>query len=459
MSESTMAAPVRRGSPHASLAVLGSKLQDLDLFGPIHQRVRIAQKTVRYTPTDKLYDAFIALLAGAHGVVEVNSTLRADPALQRAFGRAACAEQSVVQDTLDAATAENVTQLQEALAEIYRAHSAGYRHDYAAQLQILDLDLSGAPCGPKAAFATPGYFASTRARTGRQIGRVLASRYREIVVEQLYAGKEKLSSSALGLLDAAANTLQLDAARRARTVVRMDGGGGSGANVNAILADGYHYHGKDYAAAHATKAAASVEHWQADPRVKGRQASWVAVPGEYGAPLRAIVVRCAKKNGQWGVGLLLSSLPPAEVWALLGQPPPAQADPVAEMWAYVYFYDDRGGGIETSFKEDNQGLGRRVRNKKRFAAQEVVNLLAVLAHNVLIWGRTWVVALAPQVGGYGLKRLVRDVWGIAGQVEVTADGQIRAIILNEANHLAHHLVRALQELVRLRHIVVSLGET
>ena len=52
------------------------------------------------------------MLAGAHGIVEINTRLRADPALQAAFGRTACAEQSVVQQTLDACTDENVTQMQ-----------------------------------------------------------------------------------------------------------------------------------------------------------------------------------------------------------------------------------------------------------------------------------------------------------------------------------------------------------
>src|SRR5438270_13013451 len=42
---------------------------------------------VKHTPLDKLYDAFIAMLAGAHGLVEINSRLRADAALQEAFGR------------------------------------------------------------------------------------------------------------------------------------------------------------------------------------------------------------------------------------------------------------------------------------------------------------------------------------------------------------------------------------
>ncbi|CAA9312866.1 MAG: hypothetical protein AVDCRST_MAG93-5337 [uncultured Chloroflexia bacterium] len=34
---------------------------------------------MRYTPTDKLYDALITILAGAHGVVECNTRLRSDP--------------------------------------------------------------------------------------------------------------------------------------------------------------------------------------------------------------------------------------------------------------------------------------------------------------------------------------------------------------------------------------------
>src|SRR3712207_598753 len=106
--------PTQRRTSHASLAALGVKLRRLDLFGPIRDGVRIPQKAVRYTPTDKLYDAFIALLAGAHGLVEINHRLRAEPALQAAFGRPACAEQSVVQDTLDACTAATVTELQEA---------------------------------------------------------------------------------------------------------------------------------------------------------------------------------------------------------------------------------------------------------------------------------------------------------------------------------------------------------
>src|SRR2546425_1214724 len=143
-------------SPTASLAARGVKVSQLDLFGPIRSRVQIRQKTVKHTPADKLSDAWISLLAGAHGLGEINTRLRTDPGLQRAFGRSACAEQSVVQETLDACTAENVTQLQQALDEISRQHSQSFQHDYKASFHLLDVDMSGLPCGPKAAFATKG---------------------------------------------------------------------------------------------------------------------------------------------------------------------------------------------------------------------------------------------------------------------------------------------------------------
>src|SRR6266702_2250293 len=102
-------------SGSASRAAMGLKLKEVKVFEPIEQQVQIAQKPVKDRPTDKLYDAWISLLAGAHGLVEINTRLRADVALQRAFGRSRCAEQSVVQDTLNACTAANVKQMEQAL--------------------------------------------------------------------------------------------------------------------------------------------------------------------------------------------------------------------------------------------------------------------------------------------------------------------------------------------------------
>ena len=143
----------RHFTPAASLAALGVKLHHMKVFECIEQRVHIAQKTVKYRPIDKLYDGFIALLAGAHGLVEINTRLRSDPALQAAFGRTACAEPSVVQQTLDRCRPEHVQQMEQAHDDLFRHHSQAAHHDYQTDWQVLDVDMSGWLCGKKAAFA------------------------------------------------------------------------------------------------------------------------------------------------------------------------------------------------------------------------------------------------------------------------------------------------------------------
>lgn len=109
-------------SPHASLCALAPKIVSLKLFETISEHLFIKQKTIKHKPIDKLKDAFISIPAGAHGLVEINTRLRSDVALQRAFGRNDCAEQSVVQETLNACTIENVAQMQKAFNLIFRKH-------------------------------------------------------------------------------------------------------------------------------------------------------------------------------------------------------------------------------------------------------------------------------------------------------------------------------------------------
>src|SRR5438874_6030441 len=259
----------------ATLAAIGIKLRELKVFQPIKQSVQIAQKTIKDSPADKLYDAFISLLAGAHGLVEINTRLRADVGLQRAFGRSRCAEQSVVQDTLNACTAENVQQMEQAIDSMYRQQSQGYQHNYQATFQVLDVDMSGLPCGPKAAFATKGYTASQRNRRGRQLGRVLATTYQEVVVDRLFDGKTQLTRALQPLVLAAERTLQLDQEKRRRTIMRLDAGGGSLDDVNWLLARGYLVHCKDYSGQQPKRLASSVVDWYVCPHLPERQFGWL----------------------------------------------------------------------------------------------------------------------------------------------------------------------------------------
>lgn len=460
MQQSTPSAPLRRGTPHASLAALGLKLEQLDLFAPVRQQVQIPQKTLVHTPMEKLHLAFVALLAGARGMVEVNRCLRADPALQRAFGHDRCAEQSVVQDTLDACTPATVAQMEGAIDAIFRQHSAASRHDYEREWQLLDVDLTGMPCGRKAALATKGYFGRHRARRGRQLGRVAASRYGEVVVDRLFAGSAQLTTALVPLVQAAANTLALDYRKKRRTVLRVDAGGGSVAQINWALIEGYQFHGKDLSTQKARRLARTVRHWVQDPHDPERQVAWVEVPAqEYVRPVQRIATRCRTKGGRWHVALLVSTLEPKAVLSLLKQDPKAFHTPEAILLSYVTLYDQRGGGAETTIREDKQGLGITQRNKKRFEAQEMLVQLGVLAHNVLVWAKRWLAPFTGALKKFGNKRLVRDALSIRGILEWDRAGCLRRILLNRHDPLSRHLAPALQALLGLHYLAIISGET
>ena len=449
-------------SSRAFLAGLGTKLKALEVFGPIARGVKIAQKTVKDTPIEKLYDSFIGILCGAEGIVEVNKLVRSDPGLQQAFGRDHCAEQSVIQETLDASSGENVEQMEAAMNEIYRQHSQGYQHDYEQQIQVLDTDMTGQPCGPKAAFATKGYFAGKRNRRGRQVGRVLASQYDEIVVERVYGGTVQLTTALQPLIQAAEKTLEIEQSsqKRGRTLIRVDAGGGSIDDVNWMLQRDYLILTKDYSTQRAHKLAESVVQWVDDPTHPGRQVGLVTAPAsEYCKPVVRIAVRCRKNNGQWGIGVLITNLTPNHVAALVDIEPDILARPNEFCLAYALCYDQRGGAVETSFKQDNQALGMKKRNKKRFEAQQMLTQLNALAHNVLVWAQRWWTQAQPKLKKVGFVRLMRDVFTTTGQLCFDALGRLLEIRLNPADTLVRPWIQGLSALLQSEHVAVNLGKT
>jgi hypothetical protein len=138
---------------------------------------------------------------------------------------------------------------------------------------------------------------------------VLASRYGEIVVDRLFDGKTQLTRALQPLMLAAEQTLQLDEAKRSRTIVRHDAGGGSLDDVNWRLSRGYQVHGKDYSGQQAKRLAGTVQHWFTDQEQPERQFGWVTeVSNAYVRPVKRIAVRCRKPDGQFAYGVLLSTL-------------------------------------------------------------------------------------------------------------------------------------------------------
>jgi hypothetical protein len=115
--------------------------------------------------------------------------------------------------------------------------------------------------------------------------------------------------------------------------------------------------------------------------------------------------------------------------------------------------------VETPFKEDKQGRGITQRSKKRFAAPQIVVALGVLAHHVLLWAKRWRHVQRPGIARFGIQRLVRDIFGVTGHVELAAQGHVSQIVLNQANRHARWLLAALQTLASSADVTVSLGET
>ena len=428
-----------RFSPRASLASAGLWMQRERIWKRVEDQVQIKQKVIRYTPTDKLLDSFINVLAGGHGIVEVNTRVRPDPGLQRAFGRDGCADQSVVSDTFNACTEENVEQMREAMKLIHRDHSQGYRHNYQKCLQILDIDVTGMPAGRQGEGVTRGYFSGRKGCRGRQLGRVVATLYDEIVVERLYPGKVQLERSLQALVEAAEEVLKPE---RHRTIARVDGGGGRDADVNWLLARGYLILIKVKNWKRTQKLARSVLTWHADPKVPGREVGWVTELHCYARPTRQLVIRKRKSDGEWQYWALVFNLSDLTLIWLSRQPVLPNPTAVQVLLAAVHAYDLRSGGAETTIKGSKGGLGITKRNKRKFVAQEMLVLLAQLAYNVITWVQELFIPLDCRLERFGPLRIVRDLFHISGKIRMNDHGEVLGISLNRAHALAPLFVAA-----------------
>ena len=102
-------------SSNAGLCALAPVIKDKKVFEPIHNNVNIRQKKIFYSPNDKLVFLTLGIMSGMQTVYDINYKLRVDKALLKAFGYQKCADQSVIQETLNAVTDENIKQMESAL--------------------------------------------------------------------------------------------------------------------------------------------------------------------------------------------------------------------------------------------------------------------------------------------------------------------------------------------------------
>jgi hypothetical protein len=422
-------------SAHASLCVLGGYLRRTDFFRPLEEGVKLKQKVRKYTPVQKLEMVFVSLLAGAKALYHTGTTLRVDPALQAAFGLGGCAEQSVLAETLNAATEADVAAVRAVVEASFVEHSLARRHDFARAILVLDLDLSPLPASPHAEGSERGYMGRCRSKTGRKLVRLRAAQYQETLWEEVLPGNrvetlavvEQAVAAAERLLDLAGDTPEA-AAKRARTEWRLDAGWGSEKIINGLLGRGYQVTGKFKATSRVQKLVRPITAWEPTGS-PGRDVAPVPQPVALGRPCAQYAVRTpsqAKPGGYYHAVLFTSR-------------------PDLGMQAVVDHYDARAG-MEADLKGDKRGLGLGVLRKQKLAAQKLVVLLGQWAHNVLIWARRWLARGAPRLGRFGIVRLVQEVWAVPGRVKV-ADDRLKRVRLNPDHPQARAVYRGLAPLL------------
>lgn len=421
-------------SAHASLCLLGAHLRRIGFFRPLEAGVRIKQKVRKYTPVQKLEMLFVALLAGAKAVYQTGTLLRVDRALQVAFGLPGCADQSVIADTLDAATEQDVADLRAAVETLYREYGQAHRHDFTEAVLVLDLDLSPLPASAASEGATRGYMGRSRSKTGRKLVRVRAAQYQETVWEDVVEGR---TVETLPVLQAAVGAterlLGLDGdtadvqVRRTRTEWRLDAGWGSEELINWLLERGYQVTGKFKATARVRKLVQPITTWEATTS-PGREVAAVPHPVELAKPTHQYAVRTPSKDH--ADGYYYTVLFTTRDFTML---------------ATVAHYDDRAG-MEADLKSDKRGLGLALLRKHRLAAQKLVVLLIELAHNVLVWSRRWLARAAPRLERFGIVRLVQEVWAVPGRVKLVA-GQLRRVCFRPEHPQARAVAAGLRPLL------------
>jgi hypothetical protein len=363
----------------------------------LREHVQIRQKTVRYRPIDKLLDALGGILCGAKTIVQNNVTIRTDRAVQRALGRTGCAEQSTIARTLRACTAENVAQLEQVSWYYLRRYGATPRHRFHDTRLWVDIDLTPMPIGAKAEGSERTWMGRNRSKTGRKTLRITASPYREVLHETLLRGKATAVPALKAALLEVETQLGWSRDRRAQIVLRLDGGFGTTEILNWLLSRGYQVVGKISNHGRVQKLRHAIGPWQPTSS-PGREMAAVLRPHRFCRATRQWVIRTPQRQGGYHYAVLLTTVPDLE---------PA---------AVAATYDGRAM-IEASFCQDKQALGLVKRRQHKWEAQQMVLLVARLAHHILLWGKRWLSQVPTtrwRLAGYGLVRLLQEGTTVPG---------------------------------------------
>jgi Transposase DDE domain group 1 len=461
----------KTNSAYASLCAISPVIKDKKVFDVIHQKVSIQQKTVEYKPTDKLVFVVLGIMSGCDVIFDLNRKLRIDRPLLKAFGYGKCADQSVIQDTLNAVTQENINEMEEALKTLWDENNLTIQilenAMSAGKVETIDMDLSGMPASKKAECSTKGYFSDQKNIHGRQLARILFSKTQEIISESLYPGNKTSCKTFKAMVGKMERILGLtEKSQRKLIRLRLDAGYGTDENIDYALWRGYQLLTKMYSGKRAKALSKSVEDWiDISPGTGGsaRQAGWVTQPHRYCKKTKQLAIR-ALKDGKYQYCVIVAT------------------DVESDMQTIIDEYDSRSGAPESSFSQDNQGLGNRKRRKREFVAQQMLMLLTQLAHNLIRWIQKWMITAVEEslpdkddtmstesadksspekaiktLKEFGMKRFVRHILCLTGKVKMKEE-KVISVVINPLYPLVKRIIIALKALLKPYGISVSLDE-
>src|ERR1044071_9818925 len=299
----------------ASLCALGEYLRRHCFFAPLWEQMQVPQKTVRYRPIEKVLDGLLGILCGAKTISQSNITIRVDPAVQRAFGRTGCAEQSAIARTLQASTAETVDQFSR-VSWYYLKRSGQTPHYRFAERRLwVDVDITPLPIGAQADGSERTWMGRNRSKTGRKVLRWTASDDREILHETLLRGKASAVPALKTALSEVETHLGWSQERRHRIVLRLDEGFGTTEVLNWLLSRGYHVVAKISHSGRVGKLRQSLGPWQPTSS-PGREIAAVLHPHRFCRSTRQWVIRTPKEKGGYQYAVLVTTLTDLEPLAL-----------------------------------------------------------------------------------------------------------------------------------------------
>lgn len=146
----------------APLAVLGAYVRQQDLLSPVFSRLAFEQRMHTEKPIEALVDVWVSMLAGCRSVHQVNTKIRPEVLLAKAWGRERFCEQSTLARVLDACEEEQVQQLRAGVEAVYRWIGRAPQGNWSSLPLMIDIDLTGLPAGRNAEGSTKGYFSEKK---------------------------------------------------------------------------------------------------------------------------------------------------------------------------------------------------------------------------------------------------------------------------------------------------------